>query len=67
MFLEHFVGSRTQSLETARCGRKLGGAFCWFQIVHANSVTTTRAARNQVQVLCRYYGTGTNILGLHEK
>ena len=71
MISEHFVGNRTQWV-TARCGRKHGGAFCWVQIVHAkiNYVTTTCAARNEVQVL-QMIGTEQVPtfwdLGLHEK
>ena len=71
MISEHFVGKRTQQV-TARCGRKHGVAFCWVQVVHAKIiyVTTTCAARNEVQVLGM---VGTEKvptfwdLGLHEK
>jgi hypothetical protein len=57
MVSEQFVGNRAQGI-TARCGRKHGGAFCWVQIVHAKicEVTTTCAARSEVQVL-RMIGT----------
>ncbi len=71
MISEHFVGNRTQRV-TAGCGRKHGGAFCWVQIIHPKIcyVTTTCAARNEVQVL-RMIGTEQVPtfwdLGLHEK
>jgi hypothetical protein len=71
MISEHFVGNRTQQV-MARCGRKHGGAFCWVQIIHAKiiDVTTTCAARNEVQVL-HMIGTEEGLMlwdsGLSEK
>ena len=71
MISEHFVGNRTQQVK-ARCGKKHGGVFCWVRIVHAkiNYVTTTCAARNEVQVQ-RMIGTEEVLtfwdLGLHEE